>query len=1121
MCFDLSLQAALTRTMALVLGLGCLIADQALADVRQLEAIQTVDGGPEPAGAIPWVRATFDDRGVFGGAVLVTIEAPNLSGTEHVTGLYLNVDPQFDPKKLSPGPPLEKQGEFETPTGSYGANAFQPYGAGKYDIYLEFASSGNPESFFGVGDSLSFLIGSAFGLRVTPASFDFPSSGGGANGPFYMAARIEGIGPNNESAWIATPEPSSALLAAIAFLGVALVARWRATGPNLLALGLLLLLPAAAFADVRQLEAIQTIDGGPEPAGAIPWVRATFDDKGVGPLKGPVFLTVEALNLVGTEHVTGLYLNLNPQFDPKGIFPGPVEKTGEFETPSISFGADVFQAIGDGKYDIYFEFASSGDSASFFGLGDLFTVGFGSPAGLPITAASFDFPSDGGGENGPFYMAVRIDGIGPNNESAWIATPEPSTAILSVIAFLGVALVTRLSAAGPKLLALGLLLMLPSAAFADVRQLEAIQTIDGGPEPAGAIPWVRATFDDKGLGGGGGPVTLILEPLNLAGDEHVTGLYLNLDPQFNPQELSLFPIEKHGSFDSPLVSFGADAFQPAGGGKYDIYFEFASFGNQGAFFGVGDSFALRIGSSFGLPISAASFDFPSTSGGTSGPFYMAARIEGIGPNNESAWIATPEPSSAILALMAVLGAAMLGRGRAAGAKLLVLSLLLLLPAPASADVRHLEAIQTFDGGPELAGDIPWVRAAFDDKGKSGVVTLTFEPLNLTGNEHVTGLYLNLNPNFEASQLSPFPIEKHGSFTTPILSLHSEGFQANDSGKYDIYFEFASSGDPASSFGVGDSFSLRFGSVFALPITAASFDFPSIGGANGPFYMAARIEGIGPNNESAWIATPEPSSAMLALIALGGGLIAARWSPTRTKVFVLGLLCLLPSMALADVRQLEALQTIDGGPEPVGAIPWVRATFDDGGDAGGVNLTFEPLNLTGSEYVAALYLNLDPAFDASKLAFFPIQKHGSFDSPVISPGNDAFQAGNGGKYDLYFDFADTGGVPSLFSPGDWFSLEIGSLVALPITAASFDFPSTGGASGPFYMAARIEGIGPNNNSAWIATPEPSALALSLAALFALAAFRRSMPLRRSGKLRPSGLCSLPRHSRPGRVGPSGS
>lgn len=207
------------------------------------------------------------------------------------------------------------------------------------------------------------------------------------------------------------------------------------------------------------------------------------------------------------------------------------------------------------------------------------------------------------------------------------------------------------------------LLLLPSYALADIRTLDALQTFDGSPDPAGPVPWVRASFNDFDKGGGFGPVTLTFEALNLTGAEHVTELYLNLNPIFDPTHLSPGLIEKVGDFESPVAAFGADAFQADGDGRYDIHFAFASSGGPSSLFGVGDSFSLPIGSAFGLPISASSFDFPSTSDGTSGPFYMAARIEGIGPNNASAWIATPEPSSGLLAALALIGFCIIRRRR--------------------------------------------------------------------------------------------------------------------------------------------------------------------------------------------------------------------------------------------------------------------------------------------------------------------------------------------------------------------------------------------------------------------------------------------------------------------------
>jgi len=50
----------------------------------------------------------------------------------------------------------------------------------------------------------------------------------------------------------------------------------------------------------------------------------------------------------------------------------------------------------------------------------------------------------------------------------------------------------------------------------------------GATPPAGAGPWLRATFDD---GGSPGAVTLTLTALNLTGGEFVNDWMFNLDPR--------------------------------------------------------------------------------------------------------------------------------------------------------------------------------------------------------------------------------------------------------------------------------------------------------------------------------------------------------------------------------------------------------------------------------------------------------------------------------------------------------------------------------------------------------------------------------------------------------------
>ncbi|GAH74224.1 unnamed protein product, partial [marine sediment metagenome] len=53
----------------------------------------------------------------------------------------------------------------------------------------------------------------------------------------------------------------------------------------------------------------------------------------------------------------------------------------------------------------------------------------------------------------------------------------------------------------------------------------------GATPPAGAAPWLNATFDD---GGSAGSVDLTLTAVNLVGSEFVNVWLFNLDPALNP-----------------------------------------------------------------------------------------------------------------------------------------------------------------------------------------------------------------------------------------------------------------------------------------------------------------------------------------------------------------------------------------------------------------------------------------------------------------------------------------------------------------------------------------------------------------------------------------------------------
>jgi hypothetical protein len=160
--------------------------------------------------------------------------------------------------------------------------------------------------------------------------------------------------------------------------------------------------------------------GATPPAGAAPWLRASFDDGGTS---GSVTMTLTPLNLVGSEFVRYWYFNLDPALAPTSlVFSAPV-KAGTFTDPVLAVGVNAFQADGDGLYDIELAFANSG--AERFGAGEVSYTITGIPA---LTASSFNFLSAPAGGNGPFHTAAHVQGAAAMETSAAGSRTRPSRA---------------------------------------------------------------------------------------------------------------------------------------------------------------------------------------------------------------------------------------------------------------------------------------------------------------------------------------------------------------------------------------------------------------------------------------------------------------------------------------------------------------------------------------------------------------------------------------------------------------------------------------------------------------------------------------------------------------------
>jgi hypothetical protein len=153
--------------------------------------------------------------------------------------------------------------------------------------------------------------------------------------------------------------------------------------------------------------------------------------------------------------------------------------------------------------------------------------------------------------------------------------------------------------------------------------------------PLGPAPWLRATFDDT-LASPGSDVRLTLETLGLVGQEFISEVSFNLNPAINPTEVVATKIANpNGTLQG--LSAGVDAFQSAGGGKYDLLFTFGH--AAGSRFTANETVVVDLNLVSGM-LALGDFNVLAVRGGGDGPFYAAAHIQGIGPNGSaSTWLA--------------------------------------------------------------------------------------------------------------------------------------------------------------------------------------------------------------------------------------------------------------------------------------------------------------------------------------------------------------------------------------------------------------------------------------------------------------------------------------------------
>lgn len=164
------------------------------------------------------------------------------------------------------------------------------------------------------------------------------------------------------------------------------------------------------------------VSGGATPAGTPPWVSAVFSDAGAN----TVSLTLSAGGLSQGSFVSCWYFNLNSSLDPNSLNFTVSGTTGTFTDPTLMTGANGFKAGPDGKFDILFGFATTGDDSALFGSGDSLTYTISGISGL--TADDFNQLSTSASGSGAYASAAHVQpGSADASCPAWI---NPTTTSL-------------------------------------------------------------------------------------------------------------------------------------------------------------------------------------------------------------------------------------------------------------------------------------------------------------------------------------------------------------------------------------------------------------------------------------------------------------------------------------------------------------------------------------------------------------------------------------------------------------------------------------------------------------------------------------------------------------------
>ncbi len=186
--------------------------------------------------------------------------------------------------------------------------------------------------------------------------------------------------------------------------------------------------------------------GATPPAGSAPWLRASFAD-GTGLDAGDVFMHLEAMNLVGTEHVSAWYFNFDDAMSLDHLV--VTREAGSHSWESFDPSENGLQADGDGKYDFALGWNNPSSGPNYFDSAGDVTFRLSSTTNESLDALDFMHLSQAAGGHGPFVTAAHVQGIGDRGtESGWVTgtatvIPVPGGVLLGLVGFAGIGFVRR------------------------------------------------------------------------------------------------------------------------------------------------------------------------------------------------------------------------------------------------------------------------------------------------------------------------------------------------------------------------------------------------------------------------------------------------------------------------------------------------------------------------------------------------------------------------------------------------------------------------------------------------------------------------------------------------------